>query len=202
MTTFDAVTTNCGPGHRRLAAGGRVLALLTLGAFTGCASNVPLEIREPVADAPSVADAGRLPDQFEGRAVRWGGTIVAVHNEAQDTLVELLARDLGSSGRPRETDASQGRFLVRVKGFLDPGIYARDRDVTVRGTIVGREQRLIGERPYLYPVVEADTVYLWPEYESYYVRPGPYYDPFFPGWYPYRYGWPRYRPYFPPYGWW
>ena len=37
----------------------------------------------------------------------WGGTIASVENRKDETWLEIVARELGSSGRPRETDRSR-----------------------------------------------------------------------------------------------
>lgn len=212
------------PGARAL-----LFAAAVLGA--GCASNVPREISEPLPDSPGVADAAAMPERVEGRHVRWGGTVAAVQNRADGTELELVTRELGAFGRPRATDASAGRALVRVPEFLDPAIYAEGRAVSVYGTLAGREQRLLGERPYDYPVVRAEKVYLWPERPPLYVYPypDPFYDPWFDsplygpwglryrfggpadpwlwGWgpYPFRHApyrwWGPYRPYGAPWWW-
>ncbi len=179
----------------------------------GCASNVPREISEPVPGSPSVAQAAATPEPVAGAQVRWGGIIAGVENLADVTVLELVAKELGAFGRPRETDASDGRFLARVPGFLDPKVYAPDREVTVFGTLAGRERRSIGERPYEYPVVRADKVHLWSRPPAYfYPYADPFYDPFFDGplygpWGPWGDPWLRgWGPGYPwgagPYRWW
>ena len=157
----------------------------------GCASKVPVNIREPIPGSPSLAEVRRDPALHAGERVRWGGTIVAVHNREQDTRIEVVGRGLGSQGKPRDGDATAGRFLAEIPGFLDPAVYAEGRKITVVGMLAEPETRLIGEFSYRFPVVRTRAHYLWPEEkpvrDPYY--PGPwYYDP----WYPYH--WP-YHPY-------
>ncbi|MCI0401506.1 MAG: Slp family lipoprotein [Gammaproteobacteria bacterium] len=159
-----------------------VITALSLG---GCASQVPIEIREPPADNPTIAAVGSDFQGFNGRYVRWGGTIAAVENRTNETDVEVVAHKLDSEGSPYATDDSLGRFIARVEAFLDPVIYAVDRSVTAYGVLEGSITRPIGEHPYTYPLVKATKFYLWPEY-SYY-----------PGYAPYHYGY--YDPYYYPY---
>ncbi len=159
----------------------------------GCASVVPEAIRSAAAGNVQVAQVREQPQQYRGTVVRWGGNIVKTRNERDDTVIEVVARDLDGDGRPLEDDRSLGRFLVKVHGFLDPAIYKPERELTVRGHIEGVVEQSIGEYRYAYPVVRADDVYLWkprppPAYPRY-----PYRDPFFyDPWYPW--GWPYYRP--------
>ncbi len=173
----------------------QLLSLLIAGLLlTACASNVPQEISART-NTPSVAEVRSNPQQFTGSQVRWGGTIVSVTNRQQDSVVEIVARDLGRSGRPLEQDSSPGRFLAQVDGFLDPAIYAKGREMTVSGTLTGAEQGKIGEHAYNFPLVSVTSHYLW---EKHVEQPARYYDPFwYDPWYrPYYYDpfyWPYYR---------
>lgn len=161
-------------------------SLLLLG---GCASSVPIEIREPVSDSPSVAQAREDPKAYVGKHVRWGGKIVSVENKEQDTWVEVVAKDLGDEGRPAYGDNSFGRFLVRTEGFLDPAIYRADREVTVFGVLENQWTKKIGELDYTYPLVNAERLYLWQDPDRRYVYDRQpygyypyYYDPFYYPW--------------------
>lgn len=151
------------------------LILLSLLWLAGCASTVD---STPVPSPPLEqvrADFGG----FEGLPVRWGGQIARVENLPQQTLVEVVEHPLGRNGRPRLSRDSGGRFLVRVPGFLDPAVYAQGRPFTVSGTLTGQLERQIGQYPYTFPVVAADSYRLWekeperevifyPSYDLYY----------------------------------
>jgi outer membrane lipoprotein len=167
------------------------LLLVAVVALAGCASTVPAPVRTSPPGAPTLAEVRGNVDPYVGRPVRWGGTVAAVENRARETWVEIVARELGSDGRPVEDDRSEGRFLARVGAFLDPAVYTEGRQVTVTGVVDGAMTRPIGNFPYLYPVVRAEMVYLWeplPEWPPYYYDPWWFYDP----WYPYPW---RYHPY-------
>lgn len=155
-------------------------------------TTVPEAIRTPAPGNLSVADVQRNVDPHRGQPVRWGGTIASVENRKSETVIEIVARDLYDDGRPGTAGASPGRFLARVEGFLDPAIYAKNRDLTVAGTVAGSETRAIGEFSYAYPVVNAVSIHLWerlpdPRYVSPY-----YYDPY---WHSYWDPWWR-HPYY------
>jgi outer membrane lipoprotein len=143
------------------------LGFLILLLEAGCASNIPVEIREPLAGSPTIAAVQSNPKAFQGQHVRWGGAIVSVKNAADTAEIEVVARVLGASGRPQHGDVTLGRFLIRVTGFHDPAIYQSGRDLTVYGRIDGAESRDIGEYPYTYPVVNAIHLYGWPDYSQY-----------------------------------
>ena len=137
----------------------------------------------------------RDPEGFRGKMVLWGGVIVETLNRADETLLKVRQTELDIEQRPRNTDRSQGRFIVRYKGFLDPAIYKEGRQITVVGEITGKEILPLGNFHYTYPVVTAKEIRLWekqPIYPPYY-HPY-YYDPFYPWWW--------YRPYWRHPYWW
>ncbi|MGH8508347.1 MAG: Slp/YeaY family lipoprotein [Gammaproteobacteria bacterium] len=141
----------------------QVLCLLLLSLLGGCASDVPLVIREPLADNPGLADVQSNPKAFVNRRIRWGGSIVSTKSVANKTEVEILAKALGTDGRPEPGDASLGRFIANSGELLDGAIYSADREVTVYGVLEDVLTRNIGEHPYTYPFVQAIQIYLWPE---------------------------------------
>jgi Starvation-inducible outer membrane lipoprotein len=159
-----------------------VLAVMLF--LSACASNVPVEIQQDVTGGSASINAVRTDfSRYEGQKIRWGGTIASVENKASDTWIELVGKELGSYGRPRRVDQSLGRFMVRIEGFLDPAIYKPDRELTVYGTVESRMVRQIDEHPYTYPLIRAQTYYLWDDYDRYYNRYA--YYPY--GYYPYHY---------------
>lgn len=169
--------------------------------LAGCASPVPSMISTPPANPVSLAEAQRAPDEYAGRRVRWGGTILEVDNRERSTLVIVLARPLRDDGEPRAGADPSGRFIAEIAGFVEPTELPVDRSFTVVGPITGIRVRDVGEYPYPYPVVAATTRLLWPEEEPtgpYYPYPGPWLSPWH-GWYGYGpwYG-PGYGPWLGP----
>jgi outer membrane lipoprotein len=165
--------------------------------LAGCAtSRVPEAIRESPPRPVAVAAAQRSPNDFLGHRVRWGGTIIAVHNRERTTEIEVLSRPLGADGEPREEEPGEGRFIVLLEGFADPADYPKKRLLTAAGTLVRVETRPVGEYPYPYPVVTAGSLYLWPEPPP---PPPPWYyaDPWYSPWYrPWRPWYPWYDPWY------
>jgi outer membrane lipoprotein len=152
------------------------VTILLLG---GCAS-VPQQLAG--TDFTAVSPQQAASQALRGPRVRWGGEIISVETKVDSTCFEVLSRELRSDARPHEHDASEGRFMACGRGFYDPEIYTKGRDLTIVGELAGTEQRNVGEFAYTYAVVDVDNVYLWPEYHyhNYYA-----YDP----WWPY-YGYP------------
>jgi outer membrane lipoprotein len=120
--------------------------------IAGCAG--PRSLGGPT---PDDVVTGRVDVQ----AVRWGGQIVSVRNLSDRTLVEVLALPLDTDGRPQSDAPPQGRFLVERAGFLEPHVYASGRLLEVSGRLDGFADGRVGDAPYRYPVVMADTLRLW-----------------------------------------
>jgi outer membrane lipoprotein len=139
-----------------------------------------------------------------GQRVRWGGTIVSTTPEKDHTCLEIVSKPLDSRARPRPVDETYGRFDACGKGFYDPQIYSRGRDVTVVGTVEGSRTGKVGEYEYPFPRVDAETILLWPELPQYDYGSG-YYYPYpagvyvGPAWYPYYY--PYWWGAYPYWGW-
>ena len=168
----------------------RTALLLVLSAALGaCAGNVPRAISEEPGTPISVTQARSGMDSLSGQSVRWGGKIAAVENHPTETWVEIMQLPLNHYGRPLEGDTSEGRFIARIEGFLDPHVYTKDRLITVAGTLEKTFQRPIGEYPYTYPLMHAVVYYLWSPAAD---MPPHYYDPY---WYDPWYPW-GYRPYY------
>lgn len=140
-----------------LATGALVLMMAVI---SGC-SSLPDGIRNPPSGAVAFHEGGSSPDEFKGEPVRWGGEIVGVDNREGKTWIEILQRPLNVDGRPLDTDRTGGRFVVEVDGFLDPAVYAEGRKLTVHGTIERGAEGTIGNQKYLFPMINAETTYLW-----------------------------------------
>jgi outer membrane lipoprotein len=106
------------------------------------------------------------PQPATGKSVQWGGTIVSTANLQNSTQIEVLAYPLDSSGRPNTDRAAQGRFILERSGYLEPASYAAGRQVTVVGTVSGTRTGRVGEADYVYPVVAAKQLHLWPTERS------------------------------------
>lgn len=160
-----------------------LLGLIVVGSMLlgGCAT-----IPSPLAGDFPEFQPNQANERSLGAKVRWGGHIVATRPDADRTCIEILARDLDRDLRPIGGDHHYGRFLACREGFQDPAIFTEGRAVTMIGRLQDFEHGQIGEFDYRFPLLDAETIYLWPELSEvrYYANPwGPYYyDP----WWPYR----------------
>jgi outer membrane lipoprotein len=136
-----------------------------------CAATIALSLLSACVTTPRPLQgeyAAVLPAQAAsqgntGTRVRWGGQVVAVHNEAARSCFEVVGKTLSADGRPQMRDRSEGRFIACRTGFYDPAVFTAGREVTIGGTVSGFENRRIGDYDYRYPLVDAEVVYLWPE---------------------------------------
>jgi len=160
----------------------RLMTALAVGAIAGCAS-LPAPLEGEYSESFYPDQAG---ERSVGANVRWGGTVVETRPESDRTCIEILAQELESNARPVQSDQAYGRFIACRNEFIDPEIFVNGREVTVAGEITGFRNRKVGEFEYVYPVVGADAVYLWPEREDH-SRHGHGYHPW---------GYPYYWPYF------
>ena len=160
----------------------RATLLLTAGLITGCAS-VPDRLEGNYSESFYPKQAN---EQSIGANVRWGGTVIETMPENDRTCIEVLAKPLDRRTRPEASDEDLGRFLACKDEFIDPEIFVNGRKVTAVGTISRFREGNVGDYNYVYPVVDADAVELWPEEveNAYYGH----------GYYGYGYSyWPYYR---------
>ncbi|XSG84025.1 MAG: Slp family lipoprotein [Methylohalobius sp. ZOD2] len=166
----------------------RLLLWFPICLLSACATT-PTELQAPDVEPLTLSQVSQNPEVYRGRRVRWGGTILAVENEADATWVQILGKPLDSSWRPKEDARPLGRFLVSTEAFLDPAIYTQGRELTVLGTLDDVAERTVGKREIQLPVVRIESWRLWPKRVEIQT---PYYYPYW--WYspPYYRYWPGY----------
>ena len=142
--------------------------LAPLGA--GCAVISRQHTAEAVKDV-SFPELRQHVDRYQGQIVILGGHIIEVRNQADRTTLVVLQTPLGFGQEPKPTEHSQGRFMLRHPGFLDPEVYAKERTLTTAGRVIGQTREAIGQEPYVYPVLEALEIHLWPLGEDRYPHP-------------------------------
>jgi len=128
-------------------------ALLLL---AGCAT-----VPEPLQGEFGAISARDADDRHVGSEVRWGGTIIDTRPGSEQTCIEVLARPLDTRARPAAGDAELGRFLACRDHFTDPAVFDSGRDLTVTGRLAGFVEGRIGDFRYVYPRVDAHTLFLW-----------------------------------------
>ncbi len=152
----------------------RYLLLICL-LLSACAG-LPAAVKNvPVADV-TYSQASQNPNSYKDTPVRWGGVIIEVENEENFTLVQVLSHPLNSYGRPQLSRPSEGRFVIKSSEFLDPAVYAKDKEITVAGMLKGDIERTIGKKTVRLPLLSATAMYLWPAFQG-----NPYYGYGYPG---------------------
>ena len=165
----------------------------------GCAPVISQEVIDQVAPGIGFTEVFQDPEAYRGKVVLWAGVIVETLNREEGTLLEVLQKPAAGSGRPREIDHSEGRFLALYDGFLDAVIYAEGKEITVAGEVQGKRVKPLGELDYTYPLISIKDLYLWPSRTRellypypLYPYPDPYYYWYRPRWW--RYHHPHWRP--------
>ncbi|HJW31707.1 MAG TPA: Slp family lipoprotein, partial [Saprospiraceae bacterium] len=149
--------------------------VITLGGaallLNACTPVISPQLMDQVDRSLTYSSLASRPDESTGKIVLLGGTIVQTVPKPGETEIEVVQKDLLSSGEPRLTDKSEGRFLVVVDRFLDPAIYQPGRGLTVAGKVQSSVVRRIGEIDYRYPVIAGEELHLWRDPPPYYNVP-------------------------------
>jgi outer membrane lipoprotein len=174
------------------------LSSMILFLLSGCAYVISKEVRREVTRDLSLREVIKNPTFYKGKVVLWGGVIIESKNLTEGTRVTVLQKNLNRWGRPKESDESQGRFIVLYPGYLDTAIYRKDREITVAGEIIGQKVLPIDQIEYTYPLLSSREIHLWREVMEAEYPYGPYPWWWYPGWHPYRpwYPWYPYHPWY------
>lgn len=140
----------------------RLIFLFATLLLSACASGPGFSVPE-VNRAIQPAQVSAQPELAKQTQVVWGGVIASSKNLTDETRLEIIAYPLASSSqRPKTEGATNGRFIIVQKGYLEPLDYAKGRKITVKGVVRGTEMGQIGEAQYRYPILSPDEIYLWP----------------------------------------
>jgi outer membrane lipoprotein len=159
-------------------------------ALSSCASVISKDIRDMATKNVEFSALAADPEAYRGRVVILSGLIVRTDPTQEGTYLEVMQTPADATGRPENIDRSQGRFYALSQEYRDPALWAKDREVTVAGEVVGARDTVTGEVRRTLPVIRVMQVHLWEK------RRPPYaYDPYFSSFeadygYPY-YGYPR-----------
>lgn len=132
-------------------------------ALWGCATAISRDGLKRVDEDAVFSRLLEEPNRYMGKTFLLGGTIIETENYPSKTELLVVQYPLGSGNRPDPGKSSAGRFIVTTTKFLDPAIYGPGRQLTVLGSVSGKESRPLQERIYTYPVIELSEVHLWPE---------------------------------------
>ncbi len=166
---------NCDADQKQTAQGLRstgraALWLAVVSLVAGCAGGISKEIRDQVNYTGSFRQLQQNPEKYIGQTVMLGGSIIQTQPMKNGTELLILQEELNSSNRPGGNELSQGRFIIESSQFLDPALYPQGTPITVVGRLQGHSERLIGEMPYDYPIINAIEIKKWSAQEQNYPR--------------------------------
>ncbi|NDO80134.1 hypothetical protein CJP72_04900 [Citrobacter sp. NCU1] len=163
--------------HKQIVKG--MLAGAVALMLSGCVT-IPDAIKgsspTPQQDLARVMNA---PQLYVGQEARFGGKVVDVQNQQGKTRLEIATVSLDSGARPVLGEASRGRIMADVNGFLDP-VDFRGQLVTVVGPISGTVDGKIGNTPYKYMLMNVTGYKRWRVTQQVVMPPQPI-DPWFYG---------------------
>ena len=144
--------------------------------FQGCSYAISPELAKRADKTIPFESLERDPEPYKGKLVILGGVITQTTTVKQGTLIEVLQKPLDYWGKPRRTQTSGGKFLVFYPAYLDPLVYAPERELTVAAEVEGVRSKVLGDIAYSYPVVLSKELKLWPRERPPQYRPD-YLDP-------------------------
>ena len=144
--------------------------------FQGCSFAISPELAKRADKNIPFETLARDPDPYKGKLVILGGIITQTTPLKKGTLIEVLQKPLDYWGKPRRTDTSGGKFLVYYSSYLDPLVYAPERELTVAAEVEGTRSKALGDIEYSYPLVLSKELKLWPQERPPQYRPD-YIDP-------------------------
>ena len=151
--------------------------MILLSAFVFLVSSCTHVISRPVreqarTDIPFSSIKGNV-DKYRGTIFMLGGVIASTKNTEEGSIIEAVQSPVDRYGTIIDSDRSSGRFMAIEKGYLDPLIYKKGREITIAGELIGSRKKKIGEIEYTYSLFEIKEIHLWKE-EKIYNNPAPY----------------------------
>lgn len=132
-------------------------------AFTlaGCAATPVVQPRNtPIATMPH--DVAVEPERYSGGTVIWGGMILKTANLEDHTEVTVLGYPLDGGQRPLIRAPTQGRFIIVLPGYVESHDYPQGRYLTLEGDLAGTRVGQVEQHDYVFPLVRAGHVHVWP----------------------------------------
>lgn len=116
---------------------------------------------------PVGAQTGIAPWEVAGKSVDnvdviWGGVILQVHHFENESEVEVLAYPLDRGQRPIPRAPSQGRFRIRLPGYVESVDFPEGLFLSARGRLIGTREGSIGKSQYVYPIITDAKIRRWP----------------------------------------
>jgi len=166
--------------------------------FSSCTHVISKPVRMGARTDVPFSNIKAETDKYKGTTFILGGIIVSTKNTEEGSIIEAVQTPVDRYGSIIDSDISSGRFLAIERGYLDPLIYKKGRQITIAGELIGSNKKKLGDIDYTYPMFEIKEIYLWKEEQGYYYYRPMYAPPYF---YNYPYWWYDpwwFGPYYPP----
>lgn len=155
-----------------------ILILLVITALQGCSYAISPEVAGQADRDITFKQLQADPDAHAGKTVILGGSIASVRERKNETLIEIVQKELDYWGKPRRTEKSGGHFLVLHRGRLDTMLYAPGRDITVAGDVIGSRDRPADEKDSSFVLLRDKELKVWPRERLTWDKP-PWIDPLY-----------------------
>ncbi|SFN72084.1 Slp family lipoprotein [Xenorhabdus japonica] len=150
------LNTTC---YRSILQAAVLLGTLVLAGCVSVPDVIKGTTKTPVENLLSVKNA---PELYTGHEGRFGGKVLSVLNEKDQTRLEISAMSLAGNAAPRLGTPSLGRVYAYANTFLEPSDF-KGHYVTVVGVITGLENGKVGNSSYNYVAVNVTGVKRWHE---------------------------------------
>lgn len=130
---------------------------------SGCSYPISGAVRKQAAGGLTFTEVLARPGAYRGVTAVWGGVVMKTVTRPGRNELVIWETPLDNRGRPEDKGFSEGLFIAKTSGSLDPLQYSAGRKVTVAGKIAGGEPGTYNNEPYVYPVLVIKEVHLWRE---------------------------------------
>ena len=144
----------------------RFIIIVLTSFLAACTQAIPKESLNKVDPNLSFQMLIKDPESHQGKNILVGGLILGTTAREGETWVEVLQKPLDWQHKPKDTDESFGRFLIRFESFADPAIYTAGKKITVLGEVLGKKVQPLKEMDYAYPVLIPREHHLWKPEDS------------------------------------
>ena len=103
---------------------------LALILFSGCGPVLSQAVLDESDANVLLGELQRSPENYLGKSVLFGGTIVRVGNDASGSWAEILQRPLGYRLEPKLNDQTGGRLLLKSKDRKSTRLNSSHTDIT------------------------------------------------------------------------
>lgn len=139
----------------------RITPYLLLLFMTACVHPLSQEAREQVDPELTLEMVSESPSAYLNQKILLGGAIVKNEETETGSLLEIMQWQLNSLGEPSYIDDDARRFLLESEEWLDPEVYEPGLLLTLAGTVLGEEYRLLEEQEYPYPLIGLLEAHVW-----------------------------------------